>query len=317
MRLYPTAWYPFCLAAKVGRGRTLSVRAFATNWCIFRTQTGRVGIVHATCCHMGADLSRGRVVGEHVRCALHAWEYATDGACARIPDSDAVPAGARQPALVATERFGLVWGFLGEGAPLDLPAAEGFEDPLLSWCYVATLALPYPMIGMNAFDTHHLLPLHHRALEDAAQITTLSPRRIRLRYCASVVGNRLYDRLTRALGVCRVEIEIESWDGTQLIFYHRRLRAFTLLATHIVDDDTTRVYLRTGRARRWRHRALHPLDRLLLALHHRLIVTFALQDLKALGGARFRPGVLHPERDREFIQWHRHFAALPRAPVPE
>ena len=67
MRLYPTAWYPFCLASKVGRGRTLSVRAFTTNWCIFRTQTGRVGIVHATCCHMGADLSRGRVVGEHVR----------------------------------------------------------------------------------------------------------------------------------------------------------------------------------------------------------------------------------------------------------
>jgi hypothetical protein len=56
---------------------------------------------------------------------------------------------------------------------------------------------------------------------------------------------------------------------------------------------------------------------LLLDAHHRLIVSFALQDLQALRGARFRQGVLHPEKDREFIQWHRHFAAIPRAAVPE
>jgi aminopyrrolnitrin oxygenase len=266
---------------------------------------------------MGADLSRGRVVGEHLRCALHAWEYTTDGACARIFDSDAVPRGARQPALAATERFGLIWGFLGAGTPPEPPSAEDYEDPLLSWCYVATLPLSYPMMGMNAFDMHHLRPLHHRALDAPAQITTLSPRRIRLQYSASVVGDRFYDRLTRTLGVPRVEIEVDSWDGTQLIFHHRRLRAFTLLASHIVDDDTTRVYLRTGRARRWRHAALAPLDRLLLDAHHRLIVSFALQDLQALRGARFRQGVLHPEKDREFIQWHRHFAAIPRAAVPE
>jgi hypothetical protein len=266
---------------------------------------------------MGADLSRGSVVGEHVRCALHGWEYATSGACVRISGSGAVPRGARQPALVASERFGLVWGFLGEGEPPELPRAEGFDDALLSWCYVSTLALPYPMIGMNAFDTHHLLPLHRRALEGVAQITTLSPRRIRLHYRAAVVGDRLYDRLTRKLGVSHIEVETESWDGTQLIFYHRELHAFTLLATQILDDDTTRVYMRTGRKHRWRHGVLNPLDRLLLGLHHRLIVSFALQDLAALQGARFRPGVLHPERDREFIQWHHHFAALPRAPVPE
>jgi phenylpropionate dioxygenase-like ring-hydroxylating dioxygenase large terminal subunit len=317
MRLYPSAWYPFGLGSELTVGRAKKVRAFGTDWCVFRTASGRVGIVHATCCHMGADLTRGRVVGERLRCALHAWEYEVDGVCGYVPGEAVVPPRARQQALAATERYGLVWGFLGDGPPPELPTPEGFDDPLLSRPYVATVPLPYSMIGTNAFDTHHLLPLHHRALRARPEVRALSPRRIRLRYAASVVGDGLYDRVNRALGIDHVEVETECWDGTQLVFYHRRLGAFTLFAAQIVDEDTTRVFLRTGRPRRWRAPVLRAFDRLLLDLHHRLVLIFVFQDLATVSGMHLRPGVLLPDKDGEFIAWHRHFQALPRAAVPE
>ena len=126
--------------------------------------------------------------------------------------------------------------------------------------------------------------------------------------------------LDKAVGViaytAAVEVETECFRGTQLVFYHRRLKAFTLFSTLIVDDETTRVYLRTGRDRRWGG-PLRLLDRALLDLHHRLNLTFVFQDLDALRGVRFRPGVLLPEEDAAFIAWHRHFRAVPRVAVPE
>ena len=318
MRTYPASWYPFALSAEVGRQKVVRVRAFGTDWAVFRGASGEAGIVHATCAHMGADLSRGVVAGERLRCALHAWEYGKSGACEVIPGRADIPAAARQPALPAVERFGMVYGYLGdEPVPPALPAPEGFEATFLSRPFVATLAMPYPMVGTNAFDTHHLLPLHYRRLDEPPEVTVVSPDRIRLRYRATVAGEGGYDRLIRRLGIGQVEVEVECFRGTQLVFYHRRLRAFTIFSSLIVDDETTRVFLRTGRARRWRSLPLRAIDRLMLEVHHRLVMTFAFQDLEALRGIRFRPGVLLPEEDRSFIAWYRHFRALPRVAVPE
>jgi phenylpropionate dioxygenase-like ring-hydroxylating dioxygenase large terminal subunit len=317
MRTYPSSWYPFALSAEVRREGVRKVRAFSTDWAVFRSASGEVGIVHATCAHMGADLTRGRVVGERLRCALHAWEYGRSGACEAIPGRTDIPAAARQPALPTTVSFGIVYGYLGEGIPPPLPAPEGFEATFLSRPFVATLALPYPMVGTNAFDTHHLLPLHHRRLDEAPQVTVVSEDCIRLRYRATVAGDGPYDRLIRRLGVGQVEVEVECFGGTQLVFYHRRLEAFTIFSSLIVDDDTTRVYLRTGRRRRWPAPLLRTLDQLVLEIHHRLILTFVFQDLDALRGMRFRPGALLPDEDRSFAAWYRHFRAIPRAPVPD
>lgn len=318
MAAYPSAWYPFGLSADVEPGRVVRTRAFGTHWSLFRSASGPPGIVHSTCCHMGADLSRGTVVAGRLRCSLHAWEFGGDGVCGRIPDVDHIPPNARVPALPVAERYGLVWGYLGEGEPPELPTPDGFGDGfLLSRPFAAPLDLAYPTIGGNAFDTQHLLPLHCRALLEAPEITTLSPRRIRLRYRAGVVGDGAYDRLMRALGIREVDVVTDCWDGTQLVFHHRRMTAFTLFAARPLDEASTQVYLRTGRARRFAARLLRPLDQALLDLHHRLLLVFVFQDLKALRGLRLEPGVLLPGPDRSFIAWHRHFSHVPRVAVPE
>jgi hypothetical protein len=182
---------------------------------------------------------------------------------------------------------------------------------------VQSVPIPYGAFGANAFDVQHLATVHRRVLAQPAEVVVVSQRRIRIRYVAGVRGTGWYDALTRFLGVRETEIEIECWGGTQLVFHHRRMAAFTLLATRPLDDETTRVYLCTGRSRSLPSSLLRPLDAGILALHHWLILTFVLQDLRALEGFQLRPGALLPDKDAELAAWYRHFQAVPRASVPE
>lgn len=80
------------------------------------------------CVHRGGALSQGRVDGERIACPYHGWQYRTDGTCALIPAQPqrTVPPKARVDAYPVTERFGIVWAFLG-----DLPEQEC--PPLPQW----------------------------------------------------------------------------------------------------------------------------------------------------------------------------------------
>ena len=52
---------------------------------------------------MGANLAGGKVVGNHVQCPFHHWEYNGEGTCARIPYTDApIPEAAKVKAWPCT-----------------------------------------------------------------------------------------------------------------------------------------------------------------------------------------------------------------------
>ena len=93
---FPKSWYPLCRSSELKPRQILKRKAFGDSWAVFRTERGQLGAVQAQCIHMGADLSRGRVVGERLQCPLHEWEYNASGVCEHIPAESVVPARARQ-----------------------------------------------------------------------------------------------------------------------------------------------------------------------------------------------------------------------------
>ena len=52
---------------------------------LFRTERGEFAALADKCPHRFVELSRGRVIGEHLRCAYHGAEFRRDGSCAAIP----------------------------------------------------------------------------------------------------------------------------------------------------------------------------------------------------------------------------------------
>src|SRR5690349_4490456 len=82
--VYPTSWYLFGPSVEL-RGRPVSKTLLGRRLVAYRTAGGRVVVMDGRCSHLGADLGRGEVVGDRVRCPFHHWEFGPDGCCAHIP----------------------------------------------------------------------------------------------------------------------------------------------------------------------------------------------------------------------------------------
>src|SRR5262245_51441531 len=124
---YPVSWYLFGLSRQLRR-RPLSRAMLGRRLVAYRTAGGPVVVLDARCSHLGADLGRGRVVGECIQCPFHHWEYGPDGRCTHIPVTDDIPPTARQAVFPAVERHGHVFFWNGSQPLYPLPFFPG-TDP--------------------------------------------------------------------------------------------------------------------------------------------------------------------------------------------
>jgi phenylpropionate dioxygenase-like ring-hydroxylating dioxygenase large terminal subunit len=256
---------------------------------------------------MGADLTKGDVLEDGVRCPLHGRCFSTAGN--RIDKRDA---SCNQHFLAASERYGLIFGFLGGEPDFPLPMPNGIEPAVLTRPSITTDDLSLLMIGANAFDTAHLSHVHGREVDGTPEVAVFAPHAIRINMHVRVVGNNWRDRLLRKFGQGLLHIETECWGGNFLIFHHRRVGTFTLHAALPRDERRTTVFTVSGRdAGPGRFDRLRQAIR--LRAHHQASLSFVKEDKGALAGMQFQRGTLDPESDRSVLAWLEHFDALPRA----
>jgi vanillate O-demethylase monooxygenase subunit len=104
-------WYVGAMSAELG-GKPLGRVICGQRIVFFRDPDGWAQAVSAVCPHRGADLGRGRVVGDSVECPFHGLRFNGSGACTRIPSQDAeapIPRALRVPSYAVVEQAGLVW----------------------------------------------------------------------------------------------------------------------------------------------------------------------------------------------------------------
>src|SRR5215467_11935784 len=121
---HPVSWYWLGPSRALRRGpvsRTLLGRRLVA----FRTASGRLAVLDAGCAHLGADLGRGCVVGEAIRCPFHHWEYGPDGRCTHIPITNNIPNSARQTSYPVVERHGFLFVFNRPEPLFELPFFAG------------------------------------------------------------------------------------------------------------------------------------------------------------------------------------------------
>ena len=121
---YYQSWYPLALSSEVGIGEVVGREFLGGRVAVFRTMDGKAAVVSAFCPHLGADLSIGKVVGEHLRCAFHHWEFNGVGRCVKTGIGDPPPKTARLFRFPVAERFGIIWAFNGYEPLFDLPEFE-------------------------------------------------------------------------------------------------------------------------------------------------------------------------------------------------
>jgi len=176
-------WHPVCMSEELKEvPRFLMI--LGEELVAFRDGSGRVGVLHAHCCHRGASLEYGMIKERGIMCSYHGFRFDVDGSCLEVP----MPTGEEeegrrlakticQGAYKAIEQHGLVFAYMGppEEEPPFPYWEEDFtchsDDKLVAFSNVQTCN--WLQVQDNAADQFHHTPLHTTAvIEGHEQGTT-------------------------------------------------------------------------------------------------------------------------------------------------
>ncbi len=126
-------WQPAALTEELDGDRPVKpVRLMGEDLVLFRDEAGECALVGRRCPHRGADLRYGRLEDGGLRCTFHGWLFDSAGRCLEQP---AEPPGSRfrekirHVAYPCVERNGIVFAWLGNGDPPELPEFDCFAAP--------------------------------------------------------------------------------------------------------------------------------------------------------------------------------------------
>ena len=165
-------WYPVTWSRKVGR-RPLAVTVLGEQLMLIR-EAGVVRALHDRCPHRGVPLSHPMSSQEFAgtwTCCYHGWTYdlATGTLVAAITDGPDSPICGKVAVRTypVAERLGLVWLWMGRGAPepLEADVPEELLDPNAVVLGRMTIRPGNWRFGAeNGFDDGHAKYLHRNAL---------------------------------------------------------------------------------------------------------------------------------------------------------
>lgn len=115
-------------------GAPRAIRLLGRNYVAFRAEDGRLGFFDEGCPHRGVSLMLAHTDGCSLRCIFHGWRFDISGELLEIPgESDAPsPAFVKRASLKPYPTFeggGLVWVYLGQGAPPPRPPLPFIDLP--------------------------------------------------------------------------------------------------------------------------------------------------------------------------------------------
>jgi 5,5'-dehydrodivanillate O-demethylase oxygenase subunit len=159
-------WWPVACSAQVEPEAVVAVRLLGEDLALYRTESGKLGLLGDRCAHRGVSLVYGIPEEDGIRCSYHGWRYDASGQCTDMP-GEPPEANFRNriciPGYPIEELGGLIFAYLGpKPAPL-LPRWDVLVRVELKR-EVGITSLPINWVAMaeNAMDPYHLDYLHTR-----------------------------------------------------------------------------------------------------------------------------------------------------------
>lgn len=157
----PNYWYAVGWAHTLKPGNIMPCTIWQQEIAVYRTVDGQLHALEDFCPHKGVALHRGKVMGQHLACRYHGWEFNSEGECVRIPY---IPPEQKMPCAQARsypiqEKYGLIWIFPGEAAlaaERSIPDMPEFGQP--GWLDVPVTAYfnaHFSICNENSMDVFH------------------------------------------------------------------------------------------------------------------------------------------------------------------
>ena len=156
------------MSSEIGSDAPKLVRWLGEELLLFRDQFGRVGLTEPNCPHRGTSLDYGWIEAGGIRCCYHGWVFDVTGRCLEQPGEPAdsnFKDKIRLKAYSVRELGGMIWAFMGQGEPPELPnyhflVRDDGERTFTSYIRECN----YMQQVENALDPVHATILHGRAV---------------------------------------------------------------------------------------------------------------------------------------------------------
>ncbi len=148
---------------------------------LFRGENGVVSALDAYCPHMGTHLGRGKVVGNHVQCFFHHWQFDSQGSCKLIPCQDDIPGKAKLNSYAVAELYDSIWVYPSIESPptlTDFPELARNDDKFISFGKAYERSCHHHVTMINGLDPQHLKTVHHLDIEMNVDIAELENEKI-------------------------------------------------------------------------------------------------------------------------------------------
>lgn len=156
------SWYPAGWSGMLDDG-PVKRKFLEEDIVLYKTAGGDPVALGNICPHRFAQLHKGRIHGESIACAYHGLRFGPDGQCSYNPNGP-VPKSVRVRAYPLTERYGMIWIWMGDPAnadPATLPLIADKEDDRFEWVtgYLHVEG-NYQLVIDNLLDLTHVEFLH-------------------------------------------------------------------------------------------------------------------------------------------------------------
>jgi phenylpropionate dioxygenase-like ring-hydroxylating dioxygenase large terminal subunit len=162
-------WYVVMDSAQIGRKPAGTVR-MGEKLVFWRDSKGKVNCLRDQCAHRGVQLSKGKVIEDHLQCPFHGLEYDSSGKVTVIPangKASPVPERFKVLSYPTYEAHNLVWIWWGENPPENLEPPRFFKDLDESFTYSKAYDhwnAHYSRVIENQLDPAHLPFIHYNTI---------------------------------------------------------------------------------------------------------------------------------------------------------
>ena len=151
------SWQPVYVAEKLPQGRIVPIRILGEDLALYRGESGTARIISNECPHRLTRLHIGWIEGETIRCRYHGWRFDESGQCVEQP-AEPKPFCDRVRKLASYpthEAHGLIFAYLGEGAPPSFRPLPGLEDGVREGWTVSAVGRNDPVQLVSERGEHH------------------------------------------------------------------------------------------------------------------------------------------------------------------
>jgi phenylpropionate dioxygenase-like ring-hydroxylating dioxygenase large terminal subunit len=167
--MIPKQWYVVMDSTQV-RDKPVGVVRMGEQLVFWRDSSGKVICLRDKCAHRGVQLSKGRVIGDHIQCPFHGLEYDSSGRVTVIPANGRntpVPDRFQVLSYPVYEAHSFIWIWWGENPPENLQPPRFFTDIDDSLYYSRTYdywSAHYSRVIENQLDAAHLPFVHYNTI---------------------------------------------------------------------------------------------------------------------------------------------------------